>query len=133
MDAAELGVATNGAIIHVLWSLLLITALCMVAEGYIIIQLYMRWQKALLFIERLENLVREMRNEREEANHRKSDTDEGIEALKTAVRRAEAIRGRTDDRLKVQNTELAMARDKIDVLTTENVLLHAHWEASKDR
>jgi len=104
------------AIIQILWGLLLIMAITLVAVSimYVLLRLKMRSNRR-----REAQLARSIAAKSEEiarleARVAESDAriaeyvelEEGVEELKSEVRRADAIRTKTEKRLQQQNTEL---------------------------
>jgi septal ring factor EnvC (AmiA/AmiB activator) len=101
--------AETKAIVQILWGLLLIVSITLVAVSvlYVLLRLKVRSERqreAQLArgiaaksdeIERLEARVTEL-----------TEIEEGVEELKSEVRRADAIRGKTEKRLQEQNAEL---------------------------
>lgn len=96
-------------IIQILWGLLLITAITLVAVSimYVLLRLKMRsnrrreGQLARVIAAKSEEIVR---LEARIAGY--VDMEEGVEELKAEVRRADAIRTKSEKRLQQQNTEL---------------------------
>lgn len=101
------------AIIQILWGLLLIMSITLVSVSiaYVLLRLKMRSYRR-----REGQLSRHVATKSEEiarleerlASH--ADLEEGVEELKAEVRRADAIRGKTEDRLVAQNAELEALR-----------------------
>ena len=101
--------AETKAIVQILWGLLLIVAITLVAVSvlYVLLRLKVRsdrQREAQLArglaaksdeIARLETRIAEL-----------TEIEEGVEELKSEVRRADAIRGKTEKRLQEQNAEL---------------------------
>jgi septal ring factor EnvC (AmiA/AmiB activator) len=101
--------AETKAIVQILWGLLLIVAITLVAVSvlYVLLRLKVRSERqreAQLMhglavkseeIARLEARVAEL-----------TEIEEGVEELKAEVRRADAIRGKSEKRLQEQNAEL---------------------------
>jgi septal ring factor EnvC (AmiA/AmiB activator) len=97
------------AIIQILWGLLLIMAITLVALSimYVLLRLKMRSMRR-----REAQLARSVAAKSEEIARLEEriveyvDMEEGVEELKTEVRRADAIRGKSEERLRQQNAEL---------------------------
>ena len=101
------------AIIQILWGLLLIMAITLVAVSimYVLLRLKMRSNRR-----REAQLARNVATKSEEIARLEVrlaelvEVEEGVEELKAEVRRADAIRGKTEKRLQQQNTELEELR-----------------------
>jgi septal ring factor EnvC (AmiA/AmiB activator) len=101
------------AIIQILWGLLLIMAITLVAVSimYVLLRIQVRSSRR-----REAQLARNIAAKSEEITRLEArvaeyvDMEEGIEELKTEVRRADAIRGKTEERLRQQNSELEQLR-----------------------
>ena len=97
------------AIIQILWGLLLIMAITLVAVSimYVLLRLKMRTNRR-----REAHLARSVAAKSEEIARLEAriaqytEMEEGVEELKSEVRRADAIRTKTEKRLQQQNTEL---------------------------
>ena len=97
------------AIIQILWGLLLIMAITLVAVSimYVLLRLKMRSNRR-----REQQLARNIAAKAEEIGRLEAriaeyvEMAEGVEELKAEVRRADAIRTKTEKRLHQQNTEL---------------------------
>ena len=97
------------AVIQILWGLLLIMAITLVAVSimYVLLRLQMRSSKR-----RESQLARNVAAKSEEITRLEAriaeyvEMEEGVEELKSEVRRADAIRAKTEERLRQQNTEL---------------------------
>jgi uncharacterized membrane protein len=97
------------AIIQILWGLLLIMAITLVAVSimYVLLRLKMRSNRR-----REQQLARNIAAKAEEITRLEAriaeyiEMEEGVEELKAEVRRADAIRTKTEKRLHQQNTEL---------------------------
>jgi TolA-binding protein len=97
------------AVIQILWGLLLIMAITLVAVSimYVLLRLKMRANRR-----REAQLARSVAAKSEEIARLEArmaeyaEMAEGIEELKTEVRRADAIRTKSEKRLQQQNTEL---------------------------
>jgi len=97
------------AVIQILWGLLLIMAITLVALSimYVLLRLKLRSNRR-----REAQLARSVAAKSEEITRLEArlaeyvELEEGVEELKTEVRRADAIRGKTEERLRQQNTEL---------------------------
>jgi TolA-binding protein len=104
------------AIIQILWGLLLIMAITLVAVSimYVLLRLKMRsnrrreGQLARIVAAKSEEITRlEVRIAGYETRIAEYvDMEEGVEELKAEVRRADAIRTKSEKRLQQQNTEL---------------------------
>ena len=104
------------AIIQILWGLLLIMAITLVAVSimYVLLRLKMRSnrrreaQLARSIAAKSEEIARlEARVAENDARIAEYvEMEEGVEELKSEVRRADAIRTKTEKRLQQQNTEL---------------------------
>jgi TolA-binding protein len=111
------------AIVQILWGLLLIMAITLVAVSimYVLLRQKMRSSRR-----REAQLARNVAAKGEEITRLEAriaeyvEMEEGIEELKTEVRRADAIRGKTEERLRQQNTELdelrTLAQDRMTEL-----------------
>ncbi|MEO8836858.1 MAG: hypothetical protein ABI364_08975 [Caldimonas sp.] len=97
------------AIIQILWGLLLIMLITLVALSimYVLLRLKMRSNRR-----RESQLARTIAARSEEITRLEAriaelaELEEGVEELKGEVRRADAIRGKTEERLRAQNVEL---------------------------
>ena len=97
------------AIVQILWGLLLIMAITLVALSimYVLLRLQVRSSRR-----REAQLARNVAAKSEEITRLEAriveyvEMEEGIEELKSEVRRADAIRGKTEERLRQQNSEL---------------------------
>ena len=97
------------AIIQILWGLLLIMAITLVAVSimYVLLRLEMRSNRR-----REAQLARSVAAKSEEIARLEAriaeyvEMEEGVEELKAEVRRADAIRTKSEKRLQQQNTEL---------------------------
>ena len=97
------------AIIQILWGLLLIMAITLVAVSimYVLLRLKMRSNRR-----REGQLARSIAAKSEEIARLEAriagyvEMEEGVEELKAEVRRADAIRTKSEKRLQQQNTEL---------------------------
>ncbi len=97
------------AIIQILWGLLLIMAITLVAVSimYVLLRLQMRSNRR-----REAQLARSIAAKAEEIGRLEArigeyvEMEEGVEELKSEVRRADAIRTKTEKRLQQQNAEL---------------------------
>jgi hypothetical protein len=97
------------AIIQILWGLLLIMAITLVAVSimYVLLRLQMRSGRR-----REAQLARNIAAKSEEITRLEAriagyvEMEEGVEELKSEVRRADAIRGKSEERLRQQNSEL---------------------------
>ena len=110
------------AIIQILWGLLLITAITLVSVSimYVLLRLKVRSYKR-----REAQLARHIATKSDEIARLEEkltqyiEIEDGVEELKAEVRRADAIRGRTEDRLVAQNAELEAARAELAVQGAE--------------
>ena len=101
------------AIVQILWGLLLIMAITLVAVSimYVLLRIQVRSSRR-----REAQLARNIAAKSEEITRLEArvaeyvDMEEGIEELKTEVRRADAIRCKTEERLRQQNSELEQLR-----------------------
>jgi len=101
--------AETKTIIQILWGLLLITAITLVAVSimYVLLRLKMRSNRR-----REAQLARVIAAKSEEIVRLEAriavyvEMEEGVEELKAEVRRADAIRTKSEKRLQQQNTEL---------------------------
>ena len=101
------------AIVQILWGLLLIMAITLVAVSimYVLLRIQVRSSRR-----REGQLARNIAAKSEEITRLEAriaeyvEMEEGIEELKTEVRRADAIRGKTEERLRQQNSELEQLR-----------------------
>ena len=101
------------AIIQILWGLLLIMAITLVAVSimYVLLRLKMRSNRR-----REAQLARNVAAKSEEIARLEAriaeyvEMEEGVEELKAEVRRADAIRTKSEKRLQQQNTELDALR-----------------------
>jgi septal ring factor EnvC (AmiA/AmiB activator) len=99
----------NRAIIQILWGLLLIMSITLVAVSimYVLLRLQMRSNRR-----REAQLARNVAAKSEEIVRLEAkiaelvELEEGVEELKSEVRRADAIRTKSEKRLQQQNTEL---------------------------
>jgi septal ring factor EnvC (AmiA/AmiB activator) len=99
----------NRAIIQILWGLLLIMSITLVAVSimYVLLRLQMRSNRR-----REAQLARNVAAKSEEIARLEAkiaeyvELEEGVEELKSEVRRADAIRTKSEKRLQQQNTEL---------------------------
>ena len=107
-EIAIYGVETK-VIIQILWGLLLIMAITLVSVSimYVLLRLQMRSSRR-----RESQLARNVAAKAEEITRLEAriaeyvEMEQGVEELKAEVRRADAIRGKTEERLRQQNTEL---------------------------
>jgi septal ring factor EnvC (AmiA/AmiB activator) len=99
----------NRAIIQILWGLLLIMSITLVAVSimYVLLRLKLRSNRR-----REATLARSVAAKSEEIARLEAkvaeyvELEEGVEELKAEVRRADAIRTKSEKRLQQQNTEL---------------------------
>ena len=111
------------AIIQILWGLLLVMAITLVAVSimYVLLRLQMRSSKR-----REAQLARNIAAKSEEITRLEAriveyvEMEGGIEELKAEVRRADAIRTKAEERLRLQNAEMddmrAVAQDRMKEL-----------------
>jgi septal ring factor EnvC (AmiA/AmiB activator) len=110
------------AIIQILWGLLLITAITLVSVSimYVLLRLKVRSYKR-----REAQLARHVSTKADEIARLEekvaqyTEMEDGVDELKAEVRRADAIRGKTEDRLVAQNAELEKARAEIATQAAE--------------
>jgi chromosome segregation ATPase len=110
------------AIIQILWGLLLITAITLVSISimYVLLRLKVRSYKR-----REAQLARHVSTKADEIARLEekvaqyTEMEDGVDELKAEVRRADAIRGKTEDRLVAQNAELEKARAEITTQAAE--------------
>ena len=101
------------AILQILWGLLLVTAITLVAVSimYVLLRLKMRSNRR-----REAQLARSIAAKSEEIARLEAriaeyvEMEEGVEELKAEVRRADAIRTKSEKRLQQQNSELDALR-----------------------
>jgi len=101
--------AETKAIVQVLWGLLLIVAITLVAVSvlYVLLRVKVRSDR-----QREAQLARGLAAKSDEIARLEAriaeltEIEEGVEELKAEVRRADAIRGKTEKRLQEQNAEL---------------------------
>ena len=99
----------TAVLIQILWGLLLVTAITLVAVSimYVLLRLQMRSSRR-----REAQLARNVAAKAEEITRLETrineyvEMEQGIEELKTEVRRADAIRTKTEERLRLQNAEI---------------------------
>ncbi len=104
------------AIIQILWGLLLITAITVVSVSimYVLLRLKVRSYKR-----REAQLARHIATKSDEIARLEEklaqyvEIEDGVEELKAEVRRSDAIRGKTEDRLVAQNVELEKAQARL--------------------
>jgi septal ring factor EnvC (AmiA/AmiB activator) len=114
-------VVENKAVIPVLWGLLaLVIILVAVSIMYVLLRLKLRTHM------RLEaQLARNIATKSDEIARFEEklaqyiEMEDGVDDLKGEVRRLDAIRGKTEDRLVAQNAELEKARTDLAVKTAE--------------
>jgi hypothetical protein len=110
------------AIIQILWGLLLVTVITLVGVSimYVLLRLKLRSYKR-----REAQLARHISTKAVDIAHLEEklaqyvEIEDGVEELKAEVRRADAIRGKTEDRLVAQNSELEAARAEVALQATE--------------
>jgi len=99
----------TAVLIQILWGLLLVTAITLVAVSsmYVLLRLQVRSSRR-----REAQLARNVAAKAEEITRLETrineyvEMEQGIEELKTEVRRADAIRTKTEERLRLQNAEI---------------------------
>ena len=111
MNPSEIAIwsVENRLLIQILWGLLLVSAITLVAVSivYVLLRLEMRSSR-----KREAQLARNVAAKSEEITRLEArineyvEMEEGIEELKTEVRRADAIRTKTEERLRLQNAEI---------------------------
>ena len=105
--------AETKAIVQVLWGLLLIVAITLVVVSvlYVLLRVKVRSER-----EREAQLLRSLAAQTDEITRlaarvaELTEIEEGVEELKSEVRRADAIRGKTEKRLHEQNAEIEFLR-----------------------
>lgn len=110
------------AIIQILWGLLLITAITLVGLSimYVLLRLKVRSYKR-----REAQLARHISSKSDEIARLEEklaqyvEIEDGVEELKAEVRRTDAIRSKTEDRLVAQNKELEEVRAELAVQAAE--------------
>jgi len=103
----------TAVLIQILWGLLLVTAITLVAVSsmYVLLRLQVRSSRR-----REAQLARNVAAKSEEITRLEAriteyvEMEEGIEELKAEVRRADAIRTKTEERLRLQNAEIGDLR-----------------------
>ena len=103
----------TAVLIQILWGLLLVTAITLVAVSsmYVLLRLQVRSSRR-----REAQLARNVAAKAEEITRLETrineyvEMEQGIEELKTEVRRADAIRTKTEERLRLQNAEIGDLR-----------------------
>ena len=121
-EIALIYAAETKAIIQILWGLLLITAITLVSISimYVLLRLKVRSYKR-----REAQLARHVSTKADEVARLEekvaqyTEMEDGVDELKAEVRRADAIRGKTEDRLVAQNAELEKARAEITTQAAE--------------
>jgi hypothetical protein len=97
------------AIIQILWGLLLITAITLVSISimYVLLRLKVRsYRRREAQLARHISTKADENARLEEKLAQYAEMEDGIDDLKAEVRRADAIRGKTEERLVAQNAEL---------------------------
>jgi septal ring factor EnvC (AmiA/AmiB activator) len=115
------------AIIQILWGLLLITAITLVSVSimYVLLRLKLRSYKR-----REAQLARHISTKADEIAKLEEklaqyvEIEDGVDELKAEVRRADAIRSKTEGRLVAQNAELEAARAELAGQAAELARLH---------
>jgi len=121
-EIALIYAAETKAIIQILWGLLLITAITLVSISimYVLLRLKVRSYKR-----REAQLARHVSTKADEVARLEekvaqyTEMEDGVDELKAEVRRADAIRSKTEDRLVAQNAELEKARAEIATQAAE--------------
>jgi hypothetical protein len=101
------------AIIQILWGLLLVLVISLISISimYVLLRLKLRTYK-----KREAQLARHIATKSDEIARLEekvaqyTEIEDGVDELKAEVRRADAIRGKTEERLVAQNAELEKAR-----------------------
>jgi chromosome segregation ATPase len=110
------------AIIQILWGLLLITAITLVSVSimYVLLRLKLRStrRRESQLARHLATKAAEIADLQERLLHY-SELEAGAEELKAEIRRVAAIRGRTEERLVEQNTELESLRSELSKQAAE--------------
>jgi septal ring factor EnvC (AmiA/AmiB activator) len=115
------------AIIQILWGLLLIMSITLVSVSivYVLLRLKLRsYRRREAQMSRHIAAKSEEIAKLEERLAAHTDLEEGVEELKAEVRRADAIRGKTEDRLVAQNAELEALRTQFAAQAAELARLH---------
>jgi len=110
------------AIIQILWGLLLITAITLVSVSimYVLLRLKLRsYKRREMQLARHISTKADDIGRLEEKLAQYVEIEDGVDELKAEVRRADAIRGKTEDRLVAQNAELEAARAELAAQATE--------------
>jgi chromosome segregation ATPase len=110
------------AIIQILWGLLLVLVITLVSVSimYVLLRLKLRTYK-----KREAQLARNIATKSDEIARLEeklaqyAEIEDGVEELKAEVRRSDAIRGKTEERLVVQNAELEQVRNDLAEKTAE--------------
>ena len=129
------------AVIQILWGLLLIMAITLVAVSimYVLLRLQTR-----SFRRREAQLARSVAAKSEEITRLEAriaeyvEMEEGVEELKAEVRRADAIRGKSEERLRQQNSELdelrTVAQERMQELERlRKIVEHVEWPLEAPR
>ena len=101
------------AVIQILWGLLLVLVISLISISimYVLLRLKLRTYK-----KREMQLARHIATKSDEIARLEekvaqyTEIEDGVDELKAEVRRTDAIRGKTEERLVAQNTELEKAR-----------------------
>ena len=110
------------AIIQILWGLLLITAITLVSVSimYVLLRLKLRsYKRREMQLARHISTKADDIGRLEEKLAQYVEIEDGVDELKAEVRRADAIRGKTEDRLVAQNAELEATRAELAAQATE--------------
>ena len=110
------------AIIQILWGLLLVMAITLVSVSimYVLLRLKLRsYRRREAQLARQISIKADENARLEEKLTQYAEMEDGVDELKAEVRRADAIRGKTEDRLVAQNVELEQARAEIAAQAVE--------------
>ena len=121
-EIALIYAAETKAIIQILWGLLLITAITLVSVSimYVLLRLKVRsYRRREAQLARHVSTKADEIARLEEKVAQYTEMEDGVDELKAEVRRADAIRGKTEDRLVAQNAELEKARAEIATQAAE--------------
>jgi septal ring factor EnvC (AmiA/AmiB activator) len=110
------------AIIQILWGLLLVMVITLVSISimYVLLRLKVRMYKR-----REAQLARQVAVKSDEIARLEeklaqyAEIEDGVDELKAEVRRSDAIRGKTEDRLVAQNAELEQAHTELAAKSAE--------------
>ena len=110
------------AIIQILWGLLLVMAITLVSVSimYVLLRLKLRsYRRREAQLARQISIKADENARLEEKLTQYAEMEDGVDELKAEERRADAIRGKTEDRLVAQNVELEQARAEIAAQAVE--------------